>query len=147
MTTAPLRKSLHLGAAPVEVWETFTREIDRWWPLETHSRLNGDAVTCRFEAKPGGRIFEVSSAGDECAWGNVDVAERPSRLVCGWQPNPDQPAPTQIEVLFTPAGEGTQLVLVHRGWERLGAAAEAARADYDTGWDQILERFRDCLSE
>lgn len=143
--TMPLRKAVHLRVPPVEAWETFTERFGEWWPLATHSNFGGDASSCHLEAQPGGRVYETSTSGDEIEWGRVEAAERPSRLVLDWQPSPARPAPTRVEILFSPAGDGSQLVLMHRGWERLGLAAEEARAEYDTGWDEVLTRFRDAL--
>lgn len=143
--TMPLRKAVHLRVPPVEAWEAFTERFGEWWPLETHSHFGGDAASCHLEAAPGGRVYEVSGSGDEVDWGSVEAAERPSRLVLDWQPSPSRPAPTRVEILFSPAGDGSQLVLMHRGWERLGDAAREARDEYDARWDVVMARFREAL--
>jgi hypothetical protein len=47
-------------------------------------------------------------------------------------------------VRFDPAGEGTEVVLVHRAWERLIGIRpdlETAHAGYAAGWVRTLERF------
>ena len=51
----------------------------------------------------------------------------PQRLVYLWHLRFDRSDATEVEVSFEPAGEGTAVTIVHRGWERLGAAAEERR--------------------
>ena len=81
------------------------------------------------------------SDGTEGTWGTVLVWEPPSRVVLAWKPNTNDNPPTELEVRFTPDGGGTLVKLEHRGWERLGAIAERARADYGQGWVGVLSRF------
>ncbi|MBA2616000.1 MAG: DUF4190 domain-containing protein [Actinobacteria bacterium] len=68
--------------------------------------------------------------------------EPPRRFVLSWQPNPEAPSATEIEVTFTPEGPKRTLVeLEHRGWEQLGERSELARTEYDSGWDNVLGRY------
>ena len=54
---------------------------------------------------------------------------------------PESPATTEVEVTFTPEGERTRVDLEHRGWERLGEAAEFKRTEYEAGWDGVLDLY------
>ena len=81
------------------------------------------------------------SDGAEGNWGTVLVWEPPSRVVLAWKPNTTPDPPTEVEVRFTPQGDGTLVELEHRGWERLGVAAERARAGYGQGWVGVLALF------
>jgi hypothetical protein len=47
-----------------------------------------------------------------------------------------------VEVAFEPSDEGTAVTIVHRGWERLGAAAEGRRERNRKGWGGVLEHYR-----
>ena len=58
-----------------------------------------------------------------------------------WKPNTSDNPPTELEITFSPLGEWTRVDLEHRGWERLGELAEAARAGYGEGWSRTLERY------
>jgi uncharacterized protein YndB with AHSA1/START domain len=58
-----------------------------------------------------------------------------------WQVNPETAAPTEIEVTFTPDGEGTRVELEHRNWEQAGESAAGMRDNYETGWDIVLAPF------
>jgi uncharacterized protein YndB with AHSA1/START domain len=55
--------------------------------------------------------------------------------------NPEAAAPTEIEVRFSPEGDGTRVDLEHRGFERLGGAAQEARGSYSEGWVLVLGRY------
>jgi hypothetical protein len=47
-----------------------------------------------------------------------------------------------LSVAFEPAEEGTAVRIVHRGWERLGAAADERRERNKRGWGGVLEHYR-----
>ena len=68
--------------------------------------------------------------------------EPPRRLVYLWHLRFDRADATEVEVSFEPAGDGTAVTIVHRGWERLGAAAEERREHNERGWAGVLEHYR-----
>jgi uncharacterized protein YndB with AHSA1/START domain len=135
-----VRKSLTVAAPPERAFEVFTARIGTWWPLDTHSIGEARARDAVLEGREGGAMYEVMEGGETAPWATVLAWEPPSRLVLSWHVNPEVPA-TEVEVRFTPEGDGTRVVLEHRGWERLGERAEAARDGYDGGWDFVLGRF------
>lgn len=137
----PLVKEVTV-AAPVErAWEVFTANIGDWWPASTHSIEPERVRDIAFEARIGGRIVERWHDGTECSWGEVEVCDPPHRLRFSWHPYLDRPEATEIEVTFTPVGDGTRVRLEHRGWERLGARGAESRGQYDGGWDFVLGRY------
>jgi uncharacterized protein YndB with AHSA1/START domain len=95
-----------------------------------------------FEPRAGGRIYERTPGGDEHDWGEVLVWEPPNRLAYLWHLRFDRSDATEVEVAFEPASEGTAVTIVHRGWERLGAAAEERRERNRRGWSGVLEHYR-----
>jgi uncharacterized protein YndB with AHSA1/START domain len=144
----PVRKSVRVGLDVAETFRLFVDDIDRWWPVERHSRAAheqyGDGVTVRrlvFEAREGGRLYEITSEGVEGSWAEVLAYEPPDRIVLAWKPNDRREPPTEVEVRFEADGEGTVVNLEHRGWERLGERAQEARRGYGEGWSLPLERF------
>lgn len=137
----PLVKELTVAAPVDRAWRVFTDEITSWWPVPTHSVEPDRVREIVFEARRGGRIFERWEDGTELSWGEVDLCEPPHRVRFSWQPNHDRPGPTEVEVTFTSAGDATNVRLEHRGWERLGDEGPASRADYDPGWDYVLEKY------
>ena len=135
---APVRKTVRVERPAAEAFRLFTDEIARWWPVRGHSVAEERAETVVFEPREGGRVYERRDDGTISYWAEVVAWEPPHRFVLAWQPNPDAPAPTEVEVAFTPEGDGTRVDLEHRGWERLGERAELARTEYETGWDGVL---------
>jgi len=54
----------------------------------------------------------------------------------------DEAEAQNLDVRFSPEGDGTRVELVHTGWERRGAKAEQILRDYDSGWDYVFgERY------
>jgi uncharacterized protein YndB with AHSA1/START domain len=150
-TDLTIRKSALVVAPPERAFEVFTEGIATWWPLETHAVELGKngrpPETVVFETGPEGRIYERMTTGEEAHWANVAVWDPLHRLVLSWQVNPDTPAPTEIEVRFTPDGEGTRVDFEHRGWERLGDLAEESAAGYGgaEGWAAVLARYFEAI--
>jgi uncharacterized protein YndB with AHSA1/START domain len=143
-------KSAVVPTTPERAFQVFTDEIATWWPLKTHS-IGGMAEessgpqTVVFETGPNGRLYEVMSTGKEGHWANVTAWEPPNRFVLEWKVNPDDVAPTEVEVRFTPEGNGTRVELEHRGFERLGEAADETHKSYSKGWPTVFQDYVDTL--
>lgn len=132
----PVRREVLVRGGPEDAFTRFTDDIGRWWPLASHS-ASGVGGTVAFT---GGLLVETGPDGVESVWGEVLDWEPPHRLRLTWHPGqPDGPV-TEVEVRFEVAGEGTRVVLVHRGWEAL-PDPEAARESYDSGWPTVLAAF------
>ena len=145
---APVRKTLVLRASPETAFRVFTDGIDRWWP-RTHHVGKTDMVKAVMEPRAGGRWYEIGTDGAECNWGDVLEWDPPHRLLLAWRLTPqwgyDPDLLTEIEVIFTPVGEGeTRVDFEHRGFERMGAAGDEARARVDSpnGWGALLGMFK-----
>ena len=143
----PIRASVTVDCAQERAFRFFTERMDTWWPLDVHSIAVDDrdgtvkAEAVVVEGREGGRIYEVMSDGAEGSWGTILAWEPPSRVVIAWKPNTSDNPPTELEITFVPRGERTRVDLEHRGWERLGELAEAARGGYGEGWMGTLERY------
>ena len=140
-TVAPVRKSVSVDRPVVEAFRLFTDEMATWWPLRSHSVAEQSTETVVFEPREGGRVYERRRDGSLSYWAEVTTWEPPRRFVLAWRPNPDSPAATELEVTFTPEGARTRVDLEHRGWERLGEAAELKRTEYEAGWDGVLDLY------
>jgi uncharacterized protein YndB with AHSA1/START domain len=150
----PIRRSVTVRCAPEEAFHVFTHGMDRWWPSQTHSRaaveLQGEEVKAErieFQDHTGGRILEHMSNGETLPWAEVLVWEPPTRLVLAWKPHSRPQAPTELEITFTEQGDGTLVVLEHRGWERLTEDFRELYGDYAQGWVATLERFATAANE
>lgn len=137
----PIRKTITVERSPEEAFKIWTEGIGGWWPAAGHSIGDERVANVVFETKSGGRVYEVWDDGSEHHWANVTVFDPPHRFVLDWYPNPNRPAPTEVEVRFVAEGSGTRLELEHRAWERLGDQGPELRNSYDSGWPVILERY------
>jgi uncharacterized protein YndB with AHSA1/START domain len=137
----PVRKAITVACTVEHAWAVFTDGIATWWPLRTHSLAEAAAVTCWLEARVGGRLMERTDDGTEHEWGRVVACEPPTRLVVAWQPTPDRPVATEWEIRLSHEGDGTSVVLEHRGWELLGERGGELRSSYDAGWTRVLDLY------
>ncbi len=136
----PIVKKLNLDVSVERAFRHFTDNIHLWWPTETHSLSQADAETVKFEAKTGGRVYEIEKSGKEREWGRVLVCDAPKRLVFSWVLEAPEKA-TEVEVQFREAGDGkSSLTLTHRGWDTRPDGAEW-RQNYNKGWDGVLQQY------
>ena len=137
----PVVKSLRLKLTPDEAFTLFTEEVHTWWPLDTHSVGEEEAVSVRFEPHVGGRIVETTADGVEHEWGKVTAWEKGREVEFSWYPGLPQDQQTIVDVRFREASGGSEIILLHSGWEARGEAAATIRNNYESGWDHVLEKY------
>lgn len=142
-TIAPVRKTLTVNCSPERAFQVFAGEVASWWPTKTHSIHEDRVRDVVLEPRVGGEMYEIAEDGRREHWASVTAWEPPRRLVLAWQVNPQTDGPTEIEVTFTPDGDGTRVDLEHRNWEQAGAGAAQMRDNYEGGWDIVLAPFLD----
>ena len=124
---APVRRSLFVKATPEHAFAVFTAGFDRWWP-KGHSVGSSPQKIAILEPKVGGRWYEIGEDGSETQWGKVMIWEPPHRVVMVWSVDPDWKFDpglhTEVEVRFTPEGDGVRVDLEHR---KLGGLRRAGR--------------------
>ena len=135
-----LVKVITVPGEPAVVFELFINRMGEWWPLETHSIGGEDAVDARVEGEVGGRVYEVTRDGVEHEWARIEEWEPGRRVAMEWYPGLPTAQATHLEVTFRQTAEGTEMTLVHDGWEARGMDADRMRQSYDTGWDIVLRR-------
>ena len=141
-TDTAVRRSVTVNRSVEDAFRLFTEGMATWWPLDTHSigKDGVDPEAAVLEGREGGRLYERMADGHTSHWGTVLVWEPPTRIVLSWELRPDRPA-TEVEVRFSPVGEGTRVDLEHRGWERLGERATEVRKGYSEGWEHVLAAY------
>ena len=147
-TIAPVRRSVFVEAPPERAFEVFTAGFATWWP-KSHSVVEAEQQAAYIEPAAGGRWYERGVDGTECVWGRVLAIEPPHRLLLSWQldqefePDPDPSTAGEVEVTFTREGEGTRVVLEHRGFERRadGGAQVAESVAGEGGWSGLLVAY------
>jgi uncharacterized protein YndB with AHSA1/START domain len=148
---APVRKSVTVAAPPERAFEVFTRRFDAWWP-RSHSIGDSPLKMAVLEPRRGGRWYGALENGTEAEWGDVLAWDPPRRVLLSWRIGADwkydPDLTTEVEVTFTAEGAGTRVELEHRHLERMGAAADGARAAFDSdgGWGGLLRMFADLVS-
>ena len=87
-----------------------------------------------------GRVYEVTRDGVEHDWARITDWEQGERIVLDWHAGVPVSQATHVEITFRQTAEGTEMTLVHDGWEARGADAAGMRDSYETGWDLVLGR-------
>lgn len=139
-----VRKVVTVDCVVEEAFRAFTADALSWWPVESHS-IHETVREIVFEGEVGGEVYEVSTDGEKGHWATVTAWEPPGRIVLAWNILNREGEQTEVEVRFTPEGQGTRVELEHRGWEALAEDRAEKRASYDTGWDFVLGRYVDRL--
>jgi uncharacterized protein YndB with AHSA1/START domain len=142
---APLALSFDV-ACPVEhAFTTWTSSIGSWWPRDHTVTGRRDAVIV-LQDGVGGRIYERTADGDEHDWGEVTVWDPPHQLGYLWHLGRDRADATEVEIRFVSHGAAaTRIEIEHRGWERLGSAAEIWRERNRIGWQTLIPQYLSAL--
>jgi len=133
-----IRKSLIVKCPVERAFDVFTREVGTWWPLHSHSIGGEKIVEVVVEEHVGGRIYEIHNDGAEGEWGRVLTWDPPARFAMSWYPGNDGSKATELDVRFSPEGDGTRVDLEHRGWEVYADEAAEITKSYTDGWDTVL---------
>ena len=139
--TDPIEKTVTVPLPPHEAFDLFTKDIAKWWPLDSHSLSASDGQTAAnvtIDPREGGQIIETQPDGETAPWATVTEWTPGARLSLDWYVGRDPSEATQITVTFTPEGPGTRVDLTHGGFAVLASAATETMAGYQTGWDHVL---------
>ena len=133
-----VEKSVTVSVPVERAFEVFTAEIGTWWPLRTHAVDTERSETVVMEGRVGGRLYERTPSGEEHVWGTLVAWEPPNRIVYSWHPGRGEETAQEVEITFSPEGEGTRVDIRHYGWERLGDRLEETIASYNEGWNKVI---------
>jgi uncharacterized protein YndB with AHSA1/START domain len=129
-----------VACPPDHAFAVWTRDISAWWP-RGHSVSKDPALTVAIEPFAGGRVFERTAAGVEHDWGEVLAWDPPRELTYLWHIAQDRDDATEVTVSFAADGDGTQVTITQRGWERLGARGADLRGRNERGWQTLVPRY------
>lgn len=136
-----VRKTSTVPLGVEAAFDLFTARVGEWWPTATHSIHEEDVKEVRLEGRVGGRMVEVTTDGREYSWADVLAWNPPERFVLSWHPNLEPEAASRLEVTFRAVEGGTEVVLVHSGWEEFGERGVVLRDNYEGGWESVLSRY------
>jgi hypothetical protein len=139
----PLRMSLTVACPADHAFATWARRTSMWWPTG-HTVTGEQDLEIVFEPRVGGRIYERTPSGREEDWGEVLGWDPPRRLTYLWHLRADRADATEVEIAFAEQSDGsTRIEIEHRGWERLGADAQAWRDRNGDGWARLIPHFKE----
>ncbi|MCU1511580.1 MAG: hypothetical protein JWM13_3294 [Arthrobacter sp.] len=132
----PFVSTVVVPGAVARAFVGFTEHTHLWWPLENHG-VFGAGSYVEFEEN---LILETADDGRTAIWGSIDDWQPPLSFHASWHPGSSAVWSTELRVAFRAVEGGTELRLVHSGWEGAEDPA-AARAEYAAGWPVVLQRF------
>jgi len=139
-TVPPLVKTVTVRCSPEKAFRHFTEGMGAWWPVVTH-HVAPEPESCTFEPRLGGRLYERGKNGVETKWGRVLEWDPPKRFVFSWELSCSQELRgAKVEVIFTGVSDGTEVKLLHTGWEHMGEAAIPMRDRFNAGWATVFEK-------
>lgn len=114
----------------------FTDHTHLWWPMDSQG-VYGAGSYVEFEEN---LIVETADDGRTAVWGSIDDWQPPLSFHASWHPGTTALWSTELRVAFRAVEGGTELRLVHNGWE--GAEdPSATRGAYAASWPEVLNRF------
>lgn len=141
----PIRQSTLVRSDADHTFRVFTQRLAEWWPLVPFSIGRDRVRDVTLEPRAGGRVYETWDDDTTVEWGRLLAWEPPRRFTMSWL---STPAPTEVELTFTPLGPAlTRVAVEHRGWEALSDAqlredcalpGGYAAGAFATGWTRIL---------
>ena len=150
-----VKKSIVVNTSVERAFEVFTSGFDSWWP-RSHHIGKSPMKTAIIEGRVGGRCYTTQEDGTDCPWGTVVQWDPPHRFVMAWQIThewgyqPDLAQSSEVEVRFTPTGDGaTRVDLEHRNFERHGAGGDTIRTSVGApgGWGSLLDLYAKRVAE
>jgi uncharacterized protein YndB with AHSA1/START domain len=81
-------------------------------------------------------------------WGSLLEWNPPHAFAMTWHPGQPSEQATRVVVQFAAAAAGgTEVRLLHSGWEARGDRAIDARNSYDGGWQVVLAKYTERARE
>jgi uncharacterized protein YndB with AHSA1/START domain len=135
-----ITESIYIRANKAKVFDAFVNHINEWWPFKgkfSYSFAPEGVLPkqIQFEARNGGRFYEVFANGETYEIGTITHWLPPDQFSFTWK-GEEYKAPTLVDVLFTQADGQTKVTLTHSGWEAAGLPDYAE--SYGVGWEEIL---------
>ena len=136
-----IEKTVTVPLPPKEAFRVFTADLNLWWPVDSHSlSANTGDMPRKVELEPrdGGRITETLADGRRADWATITDWRPGEAFALDWYVGRDPSEATQVRVRFEAEGPGTRVILIHDGFDRLGAGGPEMAANYTHGWDGVL---------
>ncbi len=147
MPPEPLVVEFTVATSTARAFDLWANRTALWWP-RGHTMSGEDDVEIVFEARPGGRIFERTSAGVEHDWGEILAWDPPGRLSYLWHVFFDRSEATTVVVDFVTVGPTeTAVTITQTGFEALGPAGAERRQRTGNAWAALTGRYAEACTE
>ncbi len=137
-------KSVLLPLDPDAAFTLFTSRIGEWWPADRRHLKDPDS---QLHLLPTGRFYERASDGTELDLGRVIAWEAPHRLLLAFYVGTDMAHPTEVEVRFTPEGDGTRVGIRHNPTDRSAELWHQRAPAYERSWQIVLAALKAAATE
>jgi hypothetical protein len=137
----PVEHAVTVTLAPAQAFALFTQRMDAWWPLASHSCGGAQAERVLFDGWVGGAVTEITRSGERHPWGTLTEWDPPRAFAMSWHPGLEAVDATRLRVTFAAVDSGTEVRVVHGGWEARGSLAAKKRDQYDQGWPVVLAAY------
>jgi len=146
---SPIVRTFEVRCSVDHAFETWTRQINLWWPLARHSVSRDNATSVTIEPRTDGFIVETTRAGHEIVWGRVNLWEPPNRFGYLWRIGErDESQATRVTITFTALDPArTRVTIEHAGWEGAGPKALSRHRGNVHGWNDVIPAFINFVEE
>ncbi len=134
-----ISKSVLLPLPPAQAFELFTARIGQWWPEDRRHLNDPNSELFLLEI---GRFYERASDGTELELGRVRLWESPHRVVLDFFVGTDAGHPTEVDIRFEAAAEGTRVSVSHRSSESSAELWDKRAPIFGRSWDAVLSALR-----
>jgi hypothetical protein len=141
----PIEIAFTVPCSPEHAFDVWTARTSMWWPT-SHSVTGDPDLTVTIEPRVGGRLLERTPAGEEHVWGEVLAWDPPASFTYRWHLNQEVADATEVTIGFQGTEVGTEVRIVHGGWERLGDRGPGLQERNRHGWDGVLPGYRAACS-
>jgi hypothetical protein len=132
-----------LPLAPKAAFDLFTQRIGEWWPPDR--RHSGDPNSEIFLLESG-RFYERTDQGLEIELGCVRDWRLAERILIDFFIATGPERPTEVEIAFSPQGNGTRVVVTHRPKPSSEALWTQYATRYAQSWDAVLSALEQAVS-
>jgi hypothetical protein len=137
----PVDHRVRVALQPDEAFTLFTQAMGAWWPFGGHSCSGDKGLDVQFEPRVGGAVTEVARDGRRFAWGTLSEWDPPHAFAMSWHPGLAKAVATHLRVTFLASDGGTEVHVLHGGWEARGDEAADKRDQYHSGWPHTLQAY------
>jgi uncharacterized protein YndB with AHSA1/START domain len=141
----PIELRFTVPCSPEHAFDVWTTRTSSWWP-SSHSVSGDPGLTVTIEPRVGGRIVERTPHGDEHTWGEITGRDPPASFSYRWHLDQEIADATEVTITFVPVEDETEVQILHRGWERLGAKGPDLQRRNRHGWAGVLPHLQDACS-